>query len=137
MKRCLPFYSSISEDRTPFSLRDWTPITNISAFKASFKLDDLCPKPWRYQTAEALETLTFQGFYASYDGGGYIADLGYKAETALGVIDDLESNDWIDDRAFAVFIEFTVYEPSSTLFSAAKYLYERYPTGGTKNFSYN
>ena len=132
MVRCLPYYSSTSEDKTQHNLRDWTPIYNISAFEASFNLNDLCPKPWRYQTADALGTLLFHGYYATYDGGGYIADLGYNAATALGVIDDLENNGWIDDRTFAVFVEFTVYDPSSTLFSAAKYLYERYPTGGTK-----
>lgn len=132
MKRCLPYYSSQSEESTAYNLRDWTPIANVTEFKASFKLDDLCPKPWRYRTAKTLETLSFQGFYANYDGGGYVADLGYNAESALGVIDDLETNRWIDERTFAVFIEFTVYEPSSTLFSAGKYLYERFPTGGTK-----
>ncbi len=120
------------EDKSAYNLRDWTPIANITEFKASFKLDDLCPRPWRYRTAKTLETLSFQGLYANYDGGGYVADLGYNAESALGVIDDLETNRWIDDRTFAVFIEFTVYEPSSTLFSAGKYLYERFPTGGTK-----
>lgn len=128
----MPYYSSRSEDKTAYSLRDWTPVANITEFEASFKLDDLCPKPWRYRTAESLETLSFHGYHAIYDGGGYVADLGYNAESALGVIHDLENNSWIDDRTYAVFIEFTVYEPSSTLFSAGKYLYERYPTGGTK-----
>lgn len=132
VKRCLPYYSSRSEDKTAYSLRDWTPINNITEFEVSFKLDDLCPKPWRYQTADSLETLSFHGYHAIYEGGGYVADLGYNAGTALGVIHDLENNSWIDDRTFAVFIEFTVYEPSSTLFSVGKYLYERYPTGGTK-----
>lgn len=131
-RRCLPYYSSKMEDKTQHNLRDWTPVNNISAFQASFKLDDLCPKPWRYQTAEALDTLSFRGFYAIYDGGGYVADLGYNANTALGVIDNLEKSGWIDDRTVAVFVEFTVYEPSSTLFSGLKYLYERYPTGGTR-----
>ena len=126
----MSYYSSHSEDKTTYNLRDWTPIYNISEFEASF--DDVCPKPWRYRTAHALEALPFNGFYATYDGGGYVADLGYNAESALGVIDDLENNDWIDFRTFAVFVEFTVYEPSSTLFSPAKYLFERYPTGGSK-----
>lgn len=128
----MPYYSSQSEDKTAYSLRDWTPVANITEFEASFELDDLCAKPWRYRTAETLETLPSHGFYAIYDGGGYVADLGYNAESALGVIDDLETNGWIDDRTFAVFIEFTVYEPSSTLFSAGKYLFEKFPTGGTK-----
>lgn len=129
VKRCLSHYRSHSEDKTTYNLRDWTPIYNISEFEASF--DELCPKPWRYRTANALEALPFNGFYASYDGGGYVADLGYNAESALRVIDDLEKNDWIDLRTIAVFVEFTVYEPSSTLFSAAKYLLERYPTGSS------
>lgn len=132
VERCLPYYNSRLEDKTAYSLRGWKPIANVTEFEASFKLDDLCPKPWRYRRAETLETLSFNGFYAIYDGGGYVTDLGYNAGSALGVIDDLETNRWIDERTFAVFIEFTVYEPSSTLFSAGKYLYERYPTGGSK-----
>ena len=135
MRRCFPYYSSKSEDKIQYNLRDWTPVLNISEFEASFILNDLCPTPWRYQSAETLETLSFHGFYATYGGGGYVADLGYNAETAIGVIDDLENSGWIDERTFAVFVEFTVYEPSSTLFSAVKYLYERYPTGGTKTTS--
>lgn len=126
----MSYYSSHSEDKTTYNLRDWTPIYNISEFEASF--DGVCPKPWRYRTARALEALPFNGFYATYDGGGYVADLGYNAESALRVIDDLENNDWIDFRTIAVFVEFTVYEPSSTLFSPAKYLFERYLTGGSK-----
>ena len=133
--RCVPFYSYFAEDRTPYNFRGWTPIDNLSAFEASFKLDDVCPKPWRYRIAEDLLSLPFNGYYAVYDGGGYVADLGYNAKSALGVIDDLEQNKWIDDKTFAVFIEFTVFEPASTLFSAAKYVYERYPTGGTKTTS--
>ena len=64
-----------------------------------------------------------------YNGGGYVADLGYNSRTALGVVRNLESNNWIDERTAAVFVEFTVFEPSTSLFSVAKFLYEVIPTG--------
>lgn len=59
-----------------------------------------------------------------------MADLGYNEESALEVIGGLQSNDWINEFTVAVFIEFSVHEPSSRLFSFVKYLYERLPTGG-------
>lgn len=64
-----------------------------------------------------------------YNGGGYVADLGYNSRTAMRVVRNLESNDWIDERTAAVFVEFTVFEPSTSLFSMAKFLYEVIPTG--------
>ena len=68
---------------------------------------------------------------ATYVGGGYIADLGYNSRSALNVIKVLETDEWIDDRTVAVFIEFSIFEPSSSLFSAIKLLFERSPTGGS------
>ena len=77
----------------------------------------------------------FQGLASTYSGGGYIADLGYNTEDALQVIDNLEINDWIDNMTAAVFIEFTLYEPASSLFSAVKLLFERFPNGGTNTIT--
>lgn len=77
----------------------------------------------------------FQGLASTYSGGGYIADLGYNTEDALQVIDNLESNNWIDNMTAAVFIEFTLYEPATSLFSAVKLLFERFPSGGTNTIT--
>ena len=132
MRRCLPYYSSKFEDKTQYNLPYWKPVSNISAFKLSFKLFNICQKPWRYQASEELESLPYHGFYAIYNGGGYVADLGYNTDVAISLIDDLENNGWIDHRTVAIFVEFTVFDPSSTLFSAVKCIYERYPTGGVK-----
>lgn len=68
---------------------------------------------------------------ATFVGGGYIADLGYNSRTALRVIGTLENDEWIDDQTVAVFTEFTIFEPSSSLFSTIKLLFERFPTGGS------
>lgn len=49
----------------------------------------------------------------------------------MEIIDNLQNNNWLDKLTAAVFIEFSVHEPSSRLFSFARYLYERLPTGGS------
>ena len=104
-------------------------MTNISKYHSVYELLRLCPKPWRYNTSVELDTLSYSGKHAKYEGGGYIADLGYNSRTASRVVRNLESNDWIDEKTAAVLIEFTVFQPSTSLFSVAKLLYEVIPTG--------
>ena len=102
----------------------------MSVFQSVFEMEKMCPKPWRYRSSSELQTLSHQGVYGTYDGGGFVADLGYNVKSALKVLNNLEANNWIDEFSVAVFIEFTVFNPSSSLFSVAKCLYERFPTGG-------
>ena len=59
-----------------------------------------------------------------------MADLGYNKGTALGVISDLETDYWIDRKTSLVILEFTVFEPTSSLFSHAKFIYELSPSTG-------
>ena len=112
----------------------WIPIVNESGVQSLFERFYMCPRPWRFQTAEELNALSFHGLASTYSGGGHVADLGYNTQDAYQVIDSLEINNWIDDLTAAVFIEFTVYEPASSLFNAVKLLFERFPNGGTNTF---
>lgn len=128
-KRCIPPYSPHDEDTSPLNQPGWVPVTNISKYHSEFELSRLCPKPWRYNSSMDLNTLWYYGRNIRYDGGGYVADLGYNSRTASRVVINLKSNSWIDERTAAVFVEFTVFQPSSSLFSVAKLLYELYPTG--------
>lgn len=128
-KRCIPAYSTQDEDTTRYNLPGWVPITNITKYHSEYDLLRLCPKPWRYNSSLELNTLSYYGRKTRYDGGGYVADLGYNSRTASRVVINLASNDWIDERTAAVFIEFTVFQPSTSLFSVAKFAYEVYPTG--------
>lgn len=79
--------------------------------------------------------MSFQGLMSTYSGGGYVADLGYNTEDASRLIDNLEINDWIDYMTAAVFIEFTIYQPASSLYSNIKFLFEKFPSGGTNTMS--
>lgn len=128
-KRCILPYSPHNEDDTRFYLPGWIPVKNISKYHSVYDLLRLCPKPWRYNTSMELNTLSYYGRHTRYDGGGYVADLGYNSRTASRVVRNLESNDWIDERTAAVFVEFTVFEPSTSLFTMTKFLYEVIPTG--------
>ena len=109
----------------------WIPIYNLTVFKSHFEKLFLCPRPWRYETAKELQTLSFQGLISVYSGGGFVADLGYNTDDALQVIYSLEENGWIDNATAAVFIEFIIYEPTSSLFSSVKFVFERLANGDT------
>ena len=95
----------------------------------------MCPIPWRYQSSQILHGLPYWGYAFTYDGGGFVADLGYNEATAVDVVVSLENNNWVDDRTAALFVEFTVFDASSALFASVKYLYERLPTGGWHPFT--
>lgn len=129
--RCIPYYSEVTEDTTKYHMPKWIPIYNESSVQLLFERFYLCPRPWRFQTAQELDGRWFQGLASAYSGGGHVADLGYNADDAYQVIDTLEINDWIDNLTAAVFVEFTTYEPASSLFNAVKLLFERFPNGGT------
>lgn len=130
-KRCIPKYSYENEDKTEFNMPGWKPVISSNKSRSLFELWKLCPKPWRYRTARSLNSLSFQGAQVSYDGGGFVADLGYNSWQAMDVVNDLETHKWIDDKTAAVIVEVTVFDPATSLFSHVKYLYEKFTTGGT------
>ena len=130
MRRCLLPYSENNEDKSKYYGPKWIAVKNLTTAWNKLELYELCPKPWRYQSRHLLHTMRYKGITNQYDGGGYVADLGYNEESALDVISRLQNHDWINEFTAAVFIEFSVHEPSSRLFSSVKYLYERLPTGG-------
>ena len=123
---CLQAYTSDSEDRTPFHRPNWIPLKNSSQFKS---LGEICPEAWKYQSASQIDTLSHDAVKETYGGGGYVADLGYNKETAADVVRELRAHNWVDDRTAAVFIEFTLFDPSTRLFCNVRNVYERLPTG--------
>ena len=58
-----------------------------------------------------------------------MADLGYNEESASKVIKDLRENNWVDAHTAAVFIEFTLFDPSTSLFCSVRLVYERLLSG--------
>lgn len=89
-----------------------------------------CPTRWFHRSALELRGFPFVGHMALYGGGGYPADLGYDYPTALTVVADLHTHNWVDKQTRAVFVEFTVYNANVNLFGIAYLFLEFLPTGG-------
>ncbi|XP_068753326.1 polycystin-1-like protein 2 [Montipora capricornis] len=123
---CFHDYSSEVEDTTILSLPGWKPLVHNASWPEALKL---CPKPWRYQTAEKLESSPMKGTFNSYEGGGYVAVMGYDDTTARGVLNETLGQGWIDRRTRAVILEFAVFNVNTNLLSIATYFYELLATG--------
>ena len=89
-----------------------------------------CADRWQHFSSSELNGFPFVGRLVTYDGGGYVANLGYNEETAWTVIADLHANSWLDKQTRAVFVEFTVYNANVNLFATAFLFIEVLPTGG-------
>ena len=122
---CHGQYSFSDEDTTPFSLPGWKP---FSPFNAA-NITTLCPKAWRYVTPKAHGSLPIWGYFTVYNGGGYVADLGYNAKTARRVVSDLRANNWIDQRTRVVLIEFSIFNANTNYLSICTMFFEVLPTG--------
>lgn len=71
---------------------------------------------------------------AFYSGGGYAVDLGPTLKDAKKKLQDLESNAWIDKLTRAVFVELTIYNPYTNLYSVIFLVLEVSASGGTFPF---
>ena len=128
---CYDFYSFREEDTTPVSLPGWFQFTDIPQAVASA---DACPKPWRYEAQEDLKGIPLWGYFTIYDGGGYVADLGYNSTTAINVMENLTVNSWIDRKSRVVVLEFSIFNANTNYISICTFLYEILPTGYRKSF---
>ena len=126
IQRCNDFYSFDEEDKSPFNLPGWRPFGG-SVDWANFS--DLCPAPWNYVSQDQLQSSPSWGFFDVYDGGGYVADLGYSITTAAPVISNLRKYGWIDRQTRAVLLEFVIYNANTGYLSISTFLNEILPTG--------
>ena len=78
---------------------------------------------------EELQTSPSWGFFDVYDGGGYVADLGYSNTTATPVISNLRKYGWIDRQTRAVLLEFVIYNANTGYLSISTFMNEILPTG--------
>jgi polycystin 1L2 len=63
-------------------------------------------------------TVSFMtGEFASYHEGGYIATLGPTRNNSLAAFKSLTNNSWLDKRTRAIFIDFTLYNPTTYILS--------------------
>ena len=85
-QECFKGYSTKNEDKTVYNKPGWRPIDNVTRNDELFQLS---PKPWRYQHAEETDTTPRWGQFSFYDGGGFVADLGYDNHTGFSIVTNL------------------------------------------------
>ena len=115
------------EDKTPMYLPKWEQPPHDASPSLFYSL---CPKSWRYQSSDDLGNLQRSSPRAAYGGGGYVADLGYDLQTAMGVMEALSKNNWIDRRTRALIVEFSIFNSNMNILVIANYFFEFPPTGG-------
>ena len=120
-EECFNGYSTKNEDKTAYSKPRWRPVDNTTR---NDQLLQLCPKPWRYQHAEKIDTRPRWGQFSFYDGGGFVADLGYDNHTGFSIVTNLQNNGWLDRQTRVVLAEFSTFNPSVNILSVATYFYE-------------
>ena len=120
-EECFNGYSTKNEDKTAYSKPRWRPVDNTTR---NDQLLQLCPKPWRYQHAEKIDTRPRWGQFSFYDGGGFVADLGYDNHTGFSKVKSLQNNGWLDRQTRVVLAEFSTFNPSVNILSVATYFYE-------------
>ena len=98
----------------------WEPLTNPNDTREEYT----------YQNGEALNGYPYWGHMAVYGGGGYVVKLNGAYFDMIAQFTQLEQENWIDKYTRAVFLEFTVYNPSINLFSISTLLSEFQPSGG-------
>ena len=125
--KCFDYYSMPEEDTTRLYLPHWIHLSG--AQKGWANLSQLCPRPWRYSSAEELNNLPSWAQHHIYDGGGYVLDLGYDKPTAIRMMEDVKDKDWIDRRTRVVLLEFQVLNLNTNLMSIVTYHYEVLPFG--------
>ena len=126
---CIGSYSLEAEDKTELYRPRWLPLSSSQNTSAE-TLNKVCPRPWRYSTAEQTESLPFWGrLYPLYSQGGYLAELGYDKKSATRVISELNIFNWFDKYTSIVLIEFAIFNPHVSLFSAVWIPVEFSPSG--------
>ena len=132
INHCNDFYSFDEEDRTHLNLPGWQPFSGSVQWA---NLSDLCPVPWRYVPSESFQESSSWGLFHVYDGGGYVANLGYTNDTARPIISNLRKFGWIDRQTRAILLQFSIYNANTGYLSIATYYFEILPTGYGNPFS--
>ncbi len=119
---CSEDYSLLNEEKNDFEPK-WATYTSAPTTNVD--------KAFMYSKSSTLDSYPYFGLYTTYMGGGYVMILDYSKTVAALVseLDDLQQKTWIDQRTRALFIEFSLYNPSLNLFTYSTILFEYLPTG--------
>ena len=124
---CVRHYDPANEDLRPFgpqAIRNDTRALNYRTAHA-----------WMYTQPTDSTNGRLWASQATYNGGGFIANLDINKNISEAIIRELKDNLWIDRQTRAVFVEFTIYNPNVDLFGYVTLVAEFLPGGGATHFA--
>ncbi|XP_061175577.1 uncharacterized protein LOC133184503 [Saccostrea echinata] len=125
-----PSYSILNEEARSFCF-GWAKLPcDIKAEAYSFSF-----KAWKYTNPFDIWGVPVLGYYNSYSGGGYIAELDVNLDFTNRTMQELTQNLWIDRSTRAVFFEFTVYNADFNVFTYSMLATEFPEVGGVMTMS--
>ena len=115
--RCTHSYRQSTAQTADF-VPGWMPPSWVHGYNASIPVSQRSrlERAFLY-TSPADNDNGYGGLVTSYPSGGYVADLSEDPDEASRLLDDLESNQWIDQYTRAVLVEFNILNPNSKLFN--------------------
>ncbi|XP_031568597.1 polycystic kidney disease protein 1-like 2 [Actinia tenebrosa] len=120
---CTEDYSWSNEETNNF-IPGWRPLTNTSLI-----IEEIKKTPWDYTSAWEIKSFPYFGKMTTYQGGGYIMELGPTNDTAFQTVHELSRNNWIDQYTRAIFTEINIYNVDVNLLCVITLLYEFLPSG--------
>lgn len=89
---------------------------------------------WKFTSyADALSMPVF-GYYNTYSGGGYIAELDVNLDVSQKILEELFSELWVDRQTRAIIIEYTVFNANTNMFCYINLMAEFPETGGVLTY---
>ena len=120
-----PAYDMLSDLSEDYCV-GWTP----TPCARDQRLKYFSSNAWGYTHSSDVWGIPFWAMIHTYNGGGYIANLDINRDVSLKIMQELWDHFWIDHQTRAVFLEFSVYNANTNLFSVVTIAFEYLESGG-------
>ena len=109
-------YDSHAEDQTSYR-RTWKkPIRQDSVTNPY--------SAWTYQSADTLQMGPITCRHRTYPGGGYVVVIRANRKRMMRLFQDLEDEQWLNTNTRAVLVQFTTFNPTTSLFTISLLAFE-------------
>ncbi|XP_021376367.1 uncharacterized protein LOC110465104 isoform X2 [Mizuhopecten yessoensis] len=130
-RECIPGYEVTTEEDNDYCV-GWSTdpagsgCTNSKLFTQN---------AWTYKHSEDIWGVAIAGNFEVYGGGGYILKFENGLATSRLILEELKTMKWINRETRAVFLEFTLYNANTNLFTYVIFLAEFTELGGLVTWS--
>jgi hypothetical protein len=126
ISHCRDDYNWFDDDTKDYTPR-WENRLNKTSTKLIDKLNNetkRCKTPWCYQSSIHTKSGPLSAIYKTYKGGGYVVSLGRTYEKAVTILNELRSQNWLDQLTRSVIIDFSLYNANVNLFISVTLSFE-------------